>query len=39
MPSGGRVMHRFTEDWDIAEQAMAMNFYISSGIVTFERPR
>jgi TatD DNase family protein len=32
----GGVMHCFTEDWDMAEQAMAMNFHISfSGIVTF----
>ncbi len=33
----GGVMHCFTEDWDIAERALAMNFYISlSGIVTFK---
>ena len=32
----GGVLHCFTEDWDMAEQAMALNFYISiSGIVTF----
>jgi len=32
----GGVMHCFTESWDVAEAAMAMNFYISfSGIVTF----
>lgn len=32
----GGVMHCFTEDWAMAEQALAMNFYISfSGIVTF----
>ncbi|MEJ2380032.1 MAG: TatD family hydrolase [Gammaproteobacteria bacterium] len=32
----GGVMHCFTEDWDMAQQAMALNFYISfSGIVTF----
>ena len=32
----GGVMHCFTEDWDTAQQALAMNFYISfSGIVTF----
>lgn len=32
----GGVMHCFTETWDMAQQAMAMNFYISfSGIVTF----
>ncbi|GKS69840.1 TatD DNase family protein [Nitrosomonas sp. PY1] len=33
----GGVMHCFTESWEIAEQAIAMNFYISfSGIVTFK---
>lgn len=33
----GGVMHCFTEDWDTAQEAMAMNFYISfSGIVTFK---
>ncbi len=33
----GGVMHCFSEDWDIAEQALAMNFYISlSGIVSFK---
>ncbi|VEG90064.1 TatD family hydrolase [Legionella spiritensis] len=33
----GGVMHCFAEDWDIAVQAMDMNFYISlSGIVTFK---
>jgi TatD DNase family protein len=32
----GGVMHCFTEDWEMAERAMALNFYISfSGIVTF----
>jgi TatD DNase family protein len=32
----GGVMHCFTEDWSVAESAMAMNFSISfSGIVTF----
>ena len=32
----GGVMHCFAEDWDTAEQAIALNFYISfSGIVTF----
>jgi TatD DNase family protein len=32
----GGVMHCFTEDWAMAEQAMDLNFYISfSGIVTF----
>lgn len=29
-------MHCFTESWEVAERAMAMNFHISfSGIVTF----
>ena len=33
----GGVMHCFTEDWDVAQQALALNFYISfSGIVTFK---
>lgn len=33
----GGVMHCFTENWEMAEAAMAMNFYISfSGIVTFK---
>jgi TatD DNase family protein len=33
----GGVMHCFTEDWDMAKQALDMNFYISfSGIVTFK---
>ncbi len=33
----GGVMHCFTESWDVAQQAIAMNFYISfSGIVTFK---
>lgn len=33
----GGVMHCFTESWEIAQQAIAMNFYISfSGIVTFK---
>ncbi len=32
----GGVMHCFTEDWPMADRALAMNFYISfSGIVTF----
>lgn len=36
----GGVMHCFTEDWDMAERAMAFNFYISfSGIVTFKNAR
>ena len=33
----GGIMHCFVEDMDIAEQAMALGFYISfSGIVTFK---
>ncbi len=33
----GGVMHCFVDDWDTAQQAMDMNFYISfSGIVTFK---
>jgi len=33
----GGVMHCFTETWEMAEAAMALNFYISfSGIVTFK---
>lgn len=33
----GGVMHCFSEDWDIAQQAMDLNFYISlSGILTFK---
>lgn len=32
----GGVLHCFTEDWEMAEAAMALGFYISiSGIVTF----
>ncbi len=34
--AAGGVMHCFTEDWDTAQRALAMDFYISfSGIVTF----
>jgi TatD DNase family protein len=34
----GGVMHCFTENWDMARQAIDMNFYISiSGIVTFNQ--
>ncbi|MHB9117020.1 MAG: TatD family hydrolase [Burkholderiales bacterium] len=34
----GGVMHCFTESWDVAQRAMAMNFLISfSGIVTFKK--
>lgn len=33
----GGVMHCFTENWEMAEQALALNFYISfSGIITFK---
>ena len=33
----GGVMHCFTESWEVAQQAIAMNFFISfSGIVTFK---
>ncbi|WP_293763854.1 TatD family hydrolase [uncultured Aquitalea sp.] len=33
----GGVMHCFTENWDVAQAAMEMGFYISfSGIVTFK---
>ncbi|KAF0811645.1 putative metal-dependent hydrolase YcfH [Andreprevotia sp. IGB-42] len=32
------VMHCFTESWQVAQQAMALGFYISfSGIVTFKK--
>ncbi|MEO7621442.1 MAG: TatD family hydrolase, partial [Gallionella sp.] len=34
------VMHCFTESWEVAEAALAMNFYISfSGIVTFKNAK
>ncbi|MCW8847312.1 MAG: TatD family hydrolase [Sedimenticola sp.] len=34
--TAGGVMHCFTEDWDMAKQALDLGFYISfSGIVTF----
>lgn len=33
----GGVMHCFTEDWEMAEEALSLGFYISfSGIVTFK---
>lgn len=33
----GGVMHCFTENWEMAQQALDLNFYISfSGIVTFK---
>jgi TatD DNase family protein len=36
----GGVMHCFTETWEMAEQALALGFYISfSGIVTFKNAK
>jgi TatD DNase family protein len=36
----GGVLHCFTEDWDMAQKAMELNFYISfSGIVTFQNAK
>ncbi len=36
----GGVLHCFTEDWDMARQAIDLGFYISiSGIVTFQQAR
>ena len=36
----GGVMHCFVEDWQVAQQAIALNFYISfSGIVTFKNAK
>ena len=36
----GGVMHCFTEDWDVAEAAIDLGFYISmSGIVTFKNAK
>jgi len=36
----GGVMHCFTETWDMAKQALDLNFYISfSGIVTFKNAK
>jgi len=36
----GGVMHCFTENWDMARQALDMGFYISfSGILTFKNAR
>jgi TatD DNase family protein len=33
----GGILHCFTEDWNMAEKAIAINFFISfSGIVTFQ---
>ncbi|OQW93244.1 MAG: TatD family deoxyribonuclease [Beggiatoa sp. IS2] len=36
----GGILHCFVEDWDIAQQAMDLGFYISfSGIVTFKQAK
>jgi TatD DNase family protein len=36
----GGVMHCFTEDWDMAQKALDLGFYISiSGIVTFKNAK
>ena len=36
----GGVMHCFTEDWEVAKQALDLGFYISfSGIVTFKNAK
>ncbi|MBK8181462.1 MAG: TatD family hydrolase [Candidatus Competibacteraceae bacterium] len=36
----GGVLHCFTEDWDMAEQALELGFHISfSGIVTFKNAK
>jgi TatD DNase family protein len=36
----GGVMHCFTENWDVAQQALDLGFYISfSGIVTFSNAK
>lgn len=36
----GGVLHCFTEDWAMAEQALVLNFYVSfSGIVTFKNAK
>jgi len=38
--AAGGVMHCFSEDWDMAQRAMELGFYISfSGIVTFKSAR
>ena len=38
--AAGGVMHCFAEDWDMAQRALALGFYISfSGIVTFKSAR
>jgi TatD DNase family protein len=36
-PTVGGILHCFTESWEMAEQALALNYYISfSGIITFK---
>jgi TatD DNase family protein len=36
----GGIMHCFSENWEVAQQALAMGFYISfSGIVTFKNAK
>lgn len=36
----GGILHCFTEDWEMAKQAIDLNFYISfSGIVTFKNAK
>lgn len=36
----GGVLHCFTEDWEMAKEALGLNFYISfSGIVTFKNAK
>jgi TatD DNase family protein len=38
--TAGGVMHCFAEDWDMAQRALELGFYISfSGIVTFKNAR
>lgn len=38
--SVGGVMHCFTEDWQMAQEALALNLYVSfSGIVTFNNAK
>lgn len=39
-PDVAGVLHCFTEDWDMAQRAMDMGFYVSlSGIVTFKNAK
>lgn len=36
-PTVGGILHCFTESWEMAEQALELNYYISfSGIITFK---